>query len=136
MITNLNETGKPFGIVFNKMEIISNTKLALEASEFAREQGKYEIFHDSVFKAYFEAGNDIGKLDTVLSCAEQSGLNVKKLEQALLRQEYAKIIDKSRELGLQQNIVGLPTFIFNNEKRIVGTKSYDTFVQIIKKISK
>lgn len=132
MMDNLNAAGKPYGVTFKKMEFISNTRLALEASEFAREQGKFEAFHDAVFKSYFELGKDIGKFDTVLACAQTMGLDVSMLEQVLQQHEYSTIIDSSRELGVQHNVVGLPTFIFGNGKRIVGTQRYDTFVRAIK----
>jgi predicted DsbA family dithiol-disulfide isomerase len=131
MINNLNLAGKPYGIEFGKMEIVSNTRLALEASEFAREQGKFDQFHEAIFKAYFIAGKDIGKLDTVLDCAQSVGLDVNLLDQALQEQKYSSIIDQARELGAQNNVAGLPTFIFDNGKRIVGAQSYDTFVRAI-----
>ncbi|MEG6615430.1 DsbA family protein [Peptococcaceae bacterium 1198_IL3148] len=132
MMTSLNKAGEPYGVAFKKMEVNSNTRLALEASEFAREYGKFVEFHDAVFKAYFEAGQDIGKLETVLACGQQVGLDVNLLKQALQQKKYAPVIDNNRALGAQHKVAGLPTFIFENGKKIVGAQNYDTFVRAIK----
>jgi len=53
MMERLSEMGVPYGITFASHERLSNSRLALEASEFAREQGKFHSFHNAVFRAYF-----------------------------------------------------------------------------------
>jgi len=131
MTDHLNSSGKPYGIIFNKMEVISNTRLALEAGEFAKEQGKFEEFHDAVFKSYFVSGQNIGKLDTLMVCAQTAGLDVRQLKQALEQKKYSAIIDNARELGHQHDVAGLPTFIFDNDKKIVGAQAYSTFVRTL-----
>lgn len=131
MLDNLNLAGELYGVQFKKMEVISNTRLALEASEFAREHGKFDEFHTEVFKSYFAEGNDIGKIDTVLSCAKAVGLDTQQLEQALRQQKYSAIIDNARELGAKNNVAGLPTFVFDNGKKVVGAQRYETFVRAI-----
>jgi predicted DsbA family dithiol-disulfide isomerase len=45
--------GAPFGLNFQKIVNISNSRLPLEAGEFAKEQGRFDQFHHAVFQAYF-----------------------------------------------------------------------------------
>ena len=65
MTKRLNSMGAPFGLNFRKIVNISNSRLSLEAGEFAREQGRFEQFHHAVFQAYFSQGRDIGNIDVL-----------------------------------------------------------------------
>ena len=42
MYDQLRQRGKEFNIVFADRTLLSNSRLALEASEYARDKGKYE----------------------------------------------------------------------------------------------
>ena len=131
MTANLNGAGEPYGIAFKKMEIVSNTRLALESSEFAKEQGKFAEFHTAVFEAYFAAGKDIGKLAILFDCAREAGLDIDLLKQSLEQHQYSAIIEANRDLGAQYDVAGLPTFIFADRQKIVGAQRYESFVRTI-----
>ncbi len=66
-VITCNQRGKPYGIAFGDMALLSNTRLSLEAAEYAREHGAYHAFHDAVFKAGFTTertsryGNLVGR---------------------------------------------------------------------------
>ena len=49
MHEQLRQRGKEFGIIFGNRTVLSNSRLALEASEYARDMGKYESFHEAMF---------------------------------------------------------------------------------------
>ena len=49
----LQSRGNELGIVFNEHEILSNSLMALKASEYARDMGRYDAFHENMFRAYF-----------------------------------------------------------------------------------
>jgi hypothetical protein len=51
MFDALRQRGKEFGIVFGDCSVLSNSRLSLEASEYARDMGKYEQFHEKIFHA-------------------------------------------------------------------------------------
>ncbi len=131
MITRLNEAGAPYGVKFSKMEIVSNTRIALEASEFARKHNRFNELHDLLFEAYFVKGQNIGQLTTVLAAADKAGLDAAALEQSLKNKEYAPHIEAARKKGQQYQVAGLPTFIINEKKKIVGAQPYQTFTAAI-----
>ncbi|MGI6678610.1 MAG: DsbA family oxidoreductase [Dehalobacterium sp.] len=132
MKKSLNLAGKPYDIVFNRIDRISNTKLALAATEFAREEGKLWEFQDLVYQSYFGQGEDIGQIKIILSCAEKVGLDVPRLEEGLKEEKYVNILKESRKLGEKYLINGIPTFIFENGKVIFGAEPYETFIKVIK----
>jgi predicted DsbA family dithiol-disulfide isomerase len=44
---------------------ISNSRPALQAAEFSRDQGRFDAFHDALLQAYFAAGLDIGDREVI-----------------------------------------------------------------------
>lgn len=128
MIGDLNKEGAPYGIKFNPFERIPNTRLALIASEIAREMGRYEPFHQQVFEAIFVEGRDIGRLDTILACAKSVGLDPAVLEQRLPDESYALRLEQGRELAKKHKVAGLPAFIIGEQHKLVGIKPYQVFV--------
>lgn len=132
MTGGLNKAGAPYGIYFNKMKKISNSKLSLEASHFAREKGKFAEFHNLVFQAYFLEGKDIGELQTILDIAGELGLDTLSLEKSLKEGVYSPLLASSREMGKKYQVTGLPTFIINGNNKIVGAQQYEVFTRAIK----
>ena len=53
------------GVTLRVPERWLDSSYALEGAEFAREQGKFQDYHDRVFAAIFEEGKDVGDLPTM-----------------------------------------------------------------------
>ncbi len=75
MMEHLRTMGAPFGIAFVDRPILSNSRLALLAAEFAREQDKFQTFHEAVFATYFSHGLDIGNFDVLRQIASSIGID-------------------------------------------------------------
>ena len=130
----LNARGKEFGIVFGKAGLLPNSKLALQASEYARDQNKYDSFHENMFHAYFTCGLDIGNRDVVANVAEKSGLNEKEMFQAFGDGRYLRRLDEVRKDSEVINLTGVPTFIIENKHKIVGAQPLEVFRDLLQKI--
>lgn len=132
----MNRHGQPYNIRFNTYDFIPSTKIALEATEFARDNNLFDKFYDRVFKAYFTGGQDIGNMAVVLELASEIGLDREVLRHALENNSYAGRIKENRELARKNQVIVLPTFI-TKESRIVGIQPYTTFQKhLIKAIEK
>jgi predicted DsbA family dithiol-disulfide isomerase len=134
MVERLVRAGAPYGIGFNRLERLSNSRLALEASEFARDRGGFHQLHTAFFEAYFLEGRDIGSLATVMEVAGAAGLDTGALEAALHKGVYRERLAKARELGVKHQVAGLPTFIFNGAEKLVGAREYEAFTRTVKKL--
>src|SRR5258705_2252354 len=55
--------------------VLTNSLMALEATEYAKDQGKAEEFSCTVYRAYFQDGQNIGDLNVVLALAQEVGLD-------------------------------------------------------------
>jgi len=133
MYENLRRTGSPYQIMFGTVTLLANSRLALEASEFAREQGKYDSFSEKVFHAYFTEARDIGRRDVVMELAGAAGLDVEALQDALLQGRYAQRLREANEEGRCYRITGVPTFIINEKHMIVGAQPLEVFRDTIKR---
>ncbi|MDY6835165.1 MAG: hypothetical protein SVY53_10245, partial [Chloroflexota bacterium] len=63
MLQKLRNMGTPFGITFSQMSLLPNSRMAIEASEFARDNDRFDEFHEEVFRSFFAHGRDIGDID-------------------------------------------------------------------------
>ncbi len=130
----LNKTGAPFGIRFGERTFLSNSRLALEASEYARDHEKYDSFHERVFRAYFTDLLDIGNLKIVLNLAREVGLDPEDLHDALEIGFYTSRIEEARHEAARCGINAVPTFIMNDTDKIVGALPLETFREQLKRI--
>ena len=130
----LNHTYDSLGVDFGDVSLLSNSRMSLEASEYARDAGRFDSFHDRVFRAYFTETRDIGDLDVLLALAREEGLDADDLRVALQEGRYASRLDEARSEGQQLGINAVPTFIINGGHRIVGAQSLDFFKERLKEI--
>jgi predicted DsbA family dithiol-disulfide isomerase len=129
MKNHIENFGKDVGIKLNG-DVLANSKLSLAANEFAKEKGKFNEFHEAIFKANFEDGENIGDINVLLAIAEGVGLNKKELSQYLRNQENLNAIDESSAQALKLGITGVPSFIINS-KMVVGAQSSEVLKEFI-----
>jgi predicted DsbA family dithiol-disulfide isomerase len=115
------------GLPFEAPRRLSNSRLAVEAVEFARDAGKHPEFHRAVLAAYFARSQDIGDLDVLSELAADVGLDSAALGQELAAGRYAGRRKAAYEEACQLGITGVPTFIFAAGTRVVGAQSLDDF---------
>ncbi len=130
----LRRQGKEVGVVFNTHSILSNSRLALMASEYARDQGQYDAFHENMFHAYFTEGLDIGKPDVIAAVAKKSGLDEKETLHAVRDGRYASRLNEARKEGELLGLTGIPLFIVENKHQITGAQPIETFRNLLDKI--
>lgn len=130
---NINEMSKEDGLEITPPGIIANSRLSLEASEFAKIKDKFTEFHNGIYKAYFLDGENIGNRDVILKVGENAGLQVEELEECLNRRTMLKRIEENRQEAQKNQILGVPVFIFGSFP-IHGVQSLESFRKIIYRI--
>jgi len=110
----------------------TNSRKALEASEFAKSKGKFEVFHQAVYQAYLVEGVNIGKLENVLDIGKKAGLNREELEENLVNGYTFDRIESNKKDAKDNLILGVPTFVFGNFP-MYGVQSLETMRKIIKR---
>ena len=130
----LRTRGKEVGVVFNTHALLSNSRLALMASEYARDMNTYDVFHEKIFHAYFTESLDIGNLDVLAAVAAKSGLDARAMLAAVSDGRYAPRLDEIRMEGQLIGLTGIPLFIVNNQYKIVGAQPIEVFRDFLNKM--
>jgi predicted DsbA family dithiol-disulfide isomerase len=118
------------GFSMKPPEILTNSRLALEAAEFASEQGKGDAFEERVYRAYFNEGLNIGRPGVVADLAADVGLERQELNFALESNRYGMRLKNNALVAHQRGVDGVPTF-FVGEYPLVGAQSEDVMRQIL-----
>ena len=111
---------------------VTNSRLCLEASEFAKTQNRFSDFHNEVYNFYFNKRENIGKLETVIEIGVVSGLDASALEESLRSREFKNTIDENKKSADEKIVMGVPTVYFN-DFRVHGTQSTEVYRTLIKK---
>jgi len=127
MAHHLKSMGEPFGITFTQITHLSNSRMVLESSEFARENGKFDEFHEEVFHSYFTLGKDIGQIDVILEMGRTVGLDSDQLKTALTEGQYLPRLQESQLEAAKWGVTAAPTFIIEGKDYIVGAQPIEVF---------
>ena len=115
------EAGLP--VVFT--DWIPNSRRALEASEFARKQGKYDEFHQVVFRKFFGEGQMINEWTVLHTAAEEVGLDGQAMQQATEAGQYVAVVSGHIDAANNLGVSALPAFVFNDQHMLIGLQPYE-----------
>ena len=110
---------------------VTNTRLCLEAAEFAKTEEKFLEFHNTAYDYFFNLKENIGNPETVLTIGEKAGLDRTVLEESLRSRSMKEKIEQNKKSADENMVMGVPTIYFN-EFRVHGTQSIDVYRKIIK----
>ena len=117
-------------IVLNT-EWTPNSRRALEASEFAREQGRHEAFHRAVFHRFYGQGKDLEEWQVLRDAAHEVGLDADALQAATESGRYRRAVDEQIRNAHSLGISGVPAYILGDRYLIMGAQPYDVFRQVM-----
>jgi len=110
---------------------IPNSRLALEATEYAYAQGRGDEFHRAVFNKLYGERRDIGSWEVLRAAAGDAGLEAAELEKAITGGKYSAILDGKLVEAAELGIKAVPTYVINGSHRIVGAHPYAVFEEAI-----
>jgi predicted DsbA family dithiol-disulfide isomerase len=126
------ELAEAAGVSMKAPEVLANSRLALQAAEFARENGKGDAFDERVYKAYFTEGLNIGLQGVLNDLAADVGLDRSELDRALESQRYAARLEHDTQLARERGVSGVPAF-FLGEYSIVGAQSEEMMRTVMRR---
>lgn len=132
MMEHLRTMGAAFGITFADRPLLSNSRLALQAAEFARDHGRFGAFHPALLSAYFSQGLDIGNIEILGPIAQEAGLDPDAMISAVHAGTYLPKLEAAKEEAALRGVSGVPTFFINEKKSIVGAQPIDVFRKAIR----
>ena len=133
-IANVKKLADEDGLIIKSGGIMSNSRLALYISEYARKKGLFNQFHEIIMKKYWIEGKNIGDLSLLLELAESIGLNRDEILDFIETDEPAKILKASMAELQNYMINGVPTFVIGDSKIVIGAQPYDYFERVINQV--
>ena len=126
------ETGKvKFVYKHYPLDFHENAVPSAEASECAKEQGKFWEFHDAIFES------DTLDRDTYISIARTLGLNITQFENCIDTNKYAQRIIDDQRAGELAGVTGTPGFLVGSESKgykLISGARLSTIEQEVEKL--
>ncbi len=121
------------GIDISRRPKVSNTHRALLAGAYvqADQPDGFAKFHEALFEAYFARGFDLGDPDVITLLAEESGLDVAALQQALEDGHSEVMLTQTAEEARRLGITSTPTFLFDRRYVAVGAQPTDELLRAL-----
>jgi predicted DsbA family dithiol-disulfide isomerase len=132
----LQSLAEMHGMEFKSTERIYNTRLAHEATEYAREHGKGNEFHRVVFRKVYAEGQDPSKWEVLRSAAEEVGLDADDMQSVVESGKYTDEVAAQVRYAQEIGVRGVPTYVINERYAIVGAQPYETFKKALAQILK
>jgi predicted DsbA family dithiol-disulfide isomerase len=136
MTERLQEMAREAGMEMVTPEVIPNSRRALEASEYAREQGQHEPFHTLLFDKLYRDGQDIGRWEVLRAAAEEVNLDPDAMHRQTEAGNYQATVDAQIAQARALGITGVPTYIFDNRYAVVGAQPYEVFQQAMAEMAR
>ena len=130
----LQSMANSYGMDFKSTARIYNTRLAHEATEYAREQGKGNEFHKALFRRVYAQGQDPSQWNVLRSTAEEVGLDPDEMQKLVESNRYAGYVEEQVRWAQQIGVTGVPTYVINDRYAIVGAQPYEVFKDALAEI--
>ena len=129
----INAMADSVGLAMKPPSVLTNSRRALAAAEFARDSGAdHEAFEERVYRAYFTEDANIGDRDVVLRLATETGLDSAQVADAIDSPKYELRLKNNALTANQRGVSGVPTF-FIGDYPLVGAQSPDVMRSILKR---
>ena len=130
----LRSIADSYGMEFRSTERIYNTRLAHEATEYAREHSKGNEFHKVIFRKVYVEGADPSQWDVLRSAAQEVGLDGDEMRRNVESEKYKLNVEEQVKWAYQIGVQGVPTYVVNDRYAIVGAQPYEVFKQALVQI--
>jgi len=130
----LRTMANAYGMDFESTERIYNTRIAHEATEYARENGKGNEFHKIIFRKVYAEKQDPSDWDVLRSAAEEAGLNADEMQREVDGGKYTANVADQVNWAYQIGVTGVPTYVINDRYAMVGAQPYEVFKNALEQI--
>lgn len=111
------------GVTMRLPPVQPRSRRAHEATKWAASVGRFDEYNESVFRAFFERGEDIGDTELLARLATAAGLDGEGLRRTLdLREFEGRVLADEHEAQML-GVRGVPAFIANRHAALSGVQS-------------
>jgi predicted DsbA family dithiol-disulfide isomerase len=131
----LQQVAQQVGLEMQPRDVIINSRRALGAAEFAREQGKYEEMHHALFKAHWQQTGKLEDVNDLVRIGTEVGLDAEELRRAIEEGRYEDVIDENRQIATSAGINAIPAHVFGRRYLVMGAQPYEVLKEVVDKLT-
>jgi len=113
----------------------TNTVLAHELLHFSKAQGRQLETVEALFRAYFEQGRHLGRVDALVELASEVGLDADAARTALESHEYLGAVHADQAQAVAYGIQGVPFFVIDGRYGVSGAQDPDVFAGALTQVA-
>jgi len=132
----LRQIAASYGMEFVSTQRIYNTRLAHEATAYARVHSLGNEFHKVLFRKVYVEGQDPSQWEVLRSAARVVGLDADEMQREVESEKYRATVEDEVRWAYQIGVTGVPTYVINDRYAIVGAQPYEVFKRALEQITK
>ena len=122
------------GVTMRFPPVKPRTRLAHEAAHWARAQGRFDDYHNEVFRAFFERGEDIGDVEVLIALGRKLELDSDSLRQALTSHEFAASVVADEREAARLGLNGVPAFVADRKAALSGVQPVENLKKLVENV--
>ena len=133
MDAQLTEVGRSVGIQF-RYDLMKRTPNTFDAHRLiwlAGQMGVQDAMVETLFRAYFSEGRDIGDPTVLTSLASEAGIDRTRAEALLAGTEGSAEVAAEEEVAMRAGLSGVPTFVLEGRVLFSGAQSPELIAQAL-----
>src|SRR4051812_46263267 len=111
--------------------VSGNTADGHQLGHLAREQGRQDTMLERLYRAYFVEQRSIFDRHSLVTLAEEEGLEAASVADALRENRYAAAVEQDVEAARRLGISGVPFFLIDERVALSGAQSPDVFLDAL-----
>ena len=119
------------GVTMRLPPVQPRSRRAHEAAHWAGFRGRFQDYHESVFRAFFERGENIAEIEVLTSLALQLDLDDDALRQALEHHEFEPSVLADESDARVLGVTGVPAFIADRKAARTGVQTVESLKQLV-----
>jgi len=131
MLAKLKAVAEELGLPWGIRNKTYNSRMAQELGKWAEQKGGGDVYHDTVFRAYFVNGKNIAKEQVLMDLAKGIGLDDRQAQEALQSRAFKSAVDEDWSLSREYGVTAVPTFIIRDQG-VVGAQPYEVLEQFLR----
>lgn len=126
---NIRRVGETEGLEFrfDKIKRTPNTILAHRLISWSKHLKISDLVVESLFKAYFFEGLDIGSIETLIELLEELEINTEAFKSYIKTDNGIDEVSNETRFAYEHGITGVPCFIFDKKYSVSGAQEPEAF---------
>ncbi len=133
----LKQAGEEEGVAFafDQIAISPNTLDSHRLIRWAGTAGVQDQVVESLFRRYFEHGQDIGESDTLIAAAGEAGIDTDLVAELLSGDADKDLVLREDALARQLGVQGVPALVIADKYLIIGAQDPAALVRVFDKVA-